>query len=342
VLERQAKEFILQNIRRATDLRASRLIQLVRRFPQASSLPLSLKNFLRIYHMDLRQIYKKDTFSSICKEAGNSLYQSIKDHNGLNRFLRKRLPSIYAHNYLSFIRSLVANKMTWDYDSKLQNQLALMFYYDVFHATGKEAGFSTLKDALNSLIQFDTLLQELDQACAIQLDKIEVIPKASTFMNDFPLEIHGRYLRDHIVIALEKTTFEHKYPSREGVLYADALNTEALFVTLDKDSLHYTPNTKYDDYAINEFLFHWQSQNSAAPFTKAGQNYIQHERTGRRILLFVREANQDEFGFTSSFVFLGEATFQQYYGEKPMNITWSLSEPIPSYLLIESKKLAAG
>lgn len=342
VLERQAKEYILQNIRRATDLRSSKLVQMVRKFPQVSSLPLTLSNFLRIYNLDSRLLYKKDTFSSICKEAGALSNQALIDHNGLVRFLKKRLPSISAQNYLSFIQKLIANNMKWNRDSKTDNQLALMFYYDVFQDNGDDLGFGSLSEALNSLLRYPILLDELDQVCAIQLDKIEVIPKPFTIIEDFALEIHGRYLRDHIVIALEKTTFKHKYPSREGKLYSEVINAEALFVTLDKDSLHYTPNTKYDDYAINEHLFHWQSQNSASPSTSSGKHYIQHGETGRKMLLFVREANQDEFDFTASFVFLGEVTLQSYYGAKPMNITWELSEPIPSYLLIESKKLASG
>ena len=27
----------------------------------------------------------------------------------------------------------------------------------------------------------------------------------------------------------------------------------------------YSPTTIYEDYALNEYLFHWQSQNSASP-----------------------------------------------------------------------------
>jgi superfamily II DNA or RNA helicase/HKD family nuclease len=342
VLEKQAREYILQNIQQATDVRRLKLISLIRTFSRDTSLELTLKNFLRIHHFDIRQIYQRAPFITLCAEAGVVPTFDEPHQDQLSKFIQKRLPVIQSSNYLAFISKLIKNGMRWNSSSIEESKLALMFYYDVFNTSGTKNGFNNLNDALHSLKNSPTLLKEIVDASEYLLDKIEVIAKPVEFSKDFPLHVHGRYLRDHIVIALEKTTFEHKYPSREGLLYSESLNTEALFVTLDKSSLHYTPNTRYDDYAINEFLFHWQSQNSASPETRSGKNYIHHLENGRRILLFVREANRDEFRLTSSFVFLGEVNIEQYYGAKPMNITWSLSEPIPSYLLLESKKLAAG
>ncbi len=63
---------------------------------------------------------------------------------------------------------------------------------------------------------------------------------------------------------------------------------------------------------------------------------------GKKILLFVREQNQDEYHLTMSYVFIGEAKFIKSYGAKPMNIEWKLAEPMPDYLLKESRKLAVG
>jgi hypothetical protein len=106
------------------------------------------------------------------------------------------------------------------------------------------------------------------------------------------------------------------------------LNTEALFVTLKKSEKEYSPTTLYDDYAISEFLFHWQSQNRASSENPSGQAYINQKINGKTILIFVREQNEDEFGNTMSYVFLGKADFIKTSGEKPMNIEWQLQEPI--------------
>jgi len=32
----------------------------------------------------------------------------------------------------------------------------------------------------------------------------------------------------------------------------------------------YSPTTMYEDYALNEYLFHWQSQNSTLPESPVG------------------------------------------------------------------------
>jgi len=98
----------------------------------------------------------------------------------------------------------------------------------------------------------------------------------------------------------------------------------------------------YDDYAISETLFHWQSQNSSRPEIGRGLSYIQHQKNHKKILLFVREKANNEFGNTMGYVFIGEASFQENEGSKPMNIKWELNEPIPSYLWNASAKMSIG
>jgi hypothetical protein len=98
----------------------------------------------------------------------------------------------------------------------------------------------------------------------------------------------------------------------------------------------------YQDYALSDRLFHWQTQNSSRPDQGKGLSYINQEKLGKIILLFVRERNEDEYKNTMSYVFLGEAKFIDYYGSKPMNITWELNEPMPHYLWKDSAKMAVG
>ena len=45
----------------------------------------------------------------------------------------------------------------------------------------------------------------------------------------------------------------------------------------------------YRDYAINRELFHWESQSRQTPHQPTVQRYINHEREGTHVLLFVRE-----------------------------------------------------
>lgn len=121
-----------------------------------------------------------------------------------------------------------------------------------------------------------------------------------------------------------------------------ALNTELLFIDLQKSEEDYSPTTLYDDYAINDVLFHWQSQNKTRADSGKGLSYINQETLNKNILLFVRESKRDEWGNTLGYVFLGDARFVKHEGEKPMSITWELREPIPSYLWNASAKMAVG
>ena len=67
---------------------------------------------------------------------------------------------------------------------------------------------------------------------------------------------------------------------------------------------NYSPTTLYHDYAISDTLFNWQSQNSARPDSGKGLSYIQHQQTGKTLILFVREQNIVENGRTLGLLIL--------------------------------------
>ena len=119
-------------------------------------------------------------------------------------------------------------------------------------------------------------------------------------------------------------------------------DSELLFINLIKSEENFSPTTMYDDYAINELLFHWQSQNSAGPETQKGRSYIDHQDNKKKILLFIREKANDEFGNTMGYVFVGEGNLEKFYGSKPMSIKWKLNEPLPHYLWKDAAKLRIG
>ena len=98
----------------------------------------------------------------------------------------------------------------------------------------------------------------------------------------------------------------------------------------------------YDDYAISETLFHWQSQNSSRPAIGRGLSYINQIENKKKILLFVREQAKDENDNTMGYVFIGEGLFNSSEGSKPMNINWELKEPIPNYMWKVSAKMSVG
>ena len=74
-----------------------------------------------------------------------------------------------------------------------------------------------------------------------------------------PLDLHCSYTRDQLLAALD-----YMKPStvREGVKWLPEKKIDVFFVTLNKSDKEYSPTTMYNDYSINERLFHWQSQQS--------------------------------------------------------------------------------
>ncbi len=81
----------------------------------------------------------------------------------------------------------------------------------------------------------------------------------------------------------------------------------------------------YDDYAISETLFHWQSHKCIRDQKKVKVYHIlNHQENDKKILLFVREKANDENGNTMGYVFIGEGNFKENEGSKPMSIKWEL------------------
>jgi len=141
-----------------------------------------------------------------------------------------------------------------------------------------------------------------------------------------PLCLHGHYRLNEILTAVGTLTAKHRPFFNMGVLRLKERKLELMFVTLDKrQGFHET--IAYHDYALSHELFHWQSQNSAAPATSAGQRYLASvgERpNGWTFQLFVR-VNQD-----SPYLACGPVQFQESHGERPMNIIWKLKVPLPA------------
>ena len=203
-------------------------------------------------------------------------------------------------------------------------------------------GFETLESSIHEIGRNKILVEEIIEVLEILLDAISFKEFDIQLPYNQPLKVHARYTRDQILAAFRFNTFEKKSSSREGVAENTTLNTELLFINLIKSEEDFSPTTMYDDYAISETLFHWQSQNAAGPDTPKGKSYINHQKTGKKILLFVREKNQDEFGNTMGYVFVGEGNLITHYGSKPMSIQWELKEPLPYYLWKDAAKLRVG
>ena len=214
-----------------------------------------------------------------------------------------------------------------------------MLHYDIWQTNG---GAENIQESIGKIGENEILVTEIIEVLKLLIDKISHLELDIELPYAQPLKVHSRYTKDQILAAFEDNTFERKSSNREGVANLIYKNTELLFVTLEKTEHNYSPTTLYDDYAVSEKLFHWQSQNTAKPEAGKGLSYITQRESDKSILLFVREKNEDEFGNTMTFVFLGLANYLDHYGSKPMSIHWELQEPIPHYMWKETAKMAVG
>ncbi len=341
VLEKKAKENILENIRRATLLNVNQLITKIRNFQHQTNLPLTLNNFLELNHISIETIYKKDSWSRLCQRAG-----VIEDFENTNEkqiysAISNKWLSTNSTSYFNFILKIAKQGFgisLKDFDENGKAML-LMLYYDVWQ---KQGVFKSLEEGIREIGKNKVLVKEIIEILEILIDKVDFKEIDIELPYKQPLKLHARYTRDQILAAFRLSTFDRKSPSREGVAENVDLNTELLFINLIKSEEDFSPTTMYDDYAISETLFHWQSQNSARPEKGKGLSYIKHKENNKKVLLFVREKANDENGNTMGYVFIGEAQFLESEGAKPMNIKWELNEPMPNYLWKDSAKLSIG
>ena len=111
----------------------------------------------------------------------------------------------------------------------------------------------------------------------------------------------------------------------------------SFFITLNKSDKDFSPSTLYEDYAINEKLFHWQTQSKTSVQSTTGQRYINHLKTGNKIALFVREYKTRD-GLTSPFTYLGTCEYRSHSGDKPISFVWELHEEIPASMINKANK----
>lgn len=204
--------------------------------------------------------------------------------------------------------------------------------------TWQECGFSDMLEGFRRLAECLVLLGEILDVLYYNYDRIDFVDAPVDLGFECPLDLHCTYSRDQILAALD---FMKPGTVREGTKYLPDKKTDVHFVTLNKAEKDYSPTTMYEDYSINDVLFHWQSQSTTSQSSTTGQRYMNHRSMGVRELLFVREFKSGKLG-AAPYTFLGLADFLSVTGSKPMNITWRLHEPIPAKYLRKTNKLVVG
>ncbi len=101
-----------------------------------------------------------------------------------------------------------------------------------------------------------------------------------------------------------------------------------LLATLEKKDL--MTDHRYDDGFLDPLHFRWQSQNRTAQASAHGR-IINQSLPGYMIHLFVR-ATKKRGQAAAPFLYCGEVDFQDWQGELPITVTWTLRQPVPEHL----------
>lgn len=339
-LEKKAAKYILDNIRASYGNTAG-LVSRVASFTEDSGLELTLTNFLEYYHLDPRTIYKFSTFSRLCARA------DVMDdfQEPLEEALTKamgRLAVIDSRRWIQFLLELLPRLDNVNFATlgKLEQRMLQMFYVTVWGKAAEDWTSDEVLDHLYALSDSPVLLGELQELLRYRYEQIDFIDEPVDLGFDCPLDLYCTYSRDQLLVALD---FMKPSTVREGVKWLPEKKLDVFFVTLNKSDKDYSPTTMYNDYSINESLFHWQSQSTTAADSPTGQRYIHHRERESKVLLFVREFKSDRInGGAAAYTFLGTANYVKHEGSRPMNITWKLDRPIPAKFLKKTNKLVVG
>lgn len=254
-LEKMAAGYILDNIKRSLGNRNA-IVQKLATFTEDTGKSLNLENFLTCYSLDISAIYAtKFSFSRLCVMAGakEDFSEPLED------IVTKALPRISAIDSRRWIEFLVDNlpeisKRNESDFSPLQLRMLTMMQFTIWQKTWQECGFSDMLEGFRRLSECPVLLGEILDVLYYNYDRIDFVDAPVDLGFECPLDLHCTYSRDQILAALD---FMKPGTVREGTKYLLDKKTDVHFVTLNKAEKDYSPTTMYEDYSINEVLFHW-------------------------------------------------------------------------------------
>ena len=338
-MEKQAKEYILKNIN-SFIYNKNTITNKIKSFSIESDKELNLLNFIEFYNITLKDIYKtKNTFARLCVNA-NVKEDFICDDEKMLSTAMIRLNNVDSPRLLRFWKNTLENFKEHNTISKFnkeEEKVMLMLHYTLFTKAPIELGINSVHQFLERIYSNKEIYEEILDIIEYNLTHIKIKPLKDGLEYDSLMEAHCTYTKEQILCALGKNTIEKQYPLREGVLYIDELKTDVFLITLNKVEKHFSPSTMYEDYAINDELFNWQSQSRTSDESPTGVRYINHRNTNNKILLFVRENSKEE-GITSPYIYLGPADIVSHRGSKPITIVWKLKNKLPARIAIKAEK----
>lgn len=327
ILEAKAKELIIENIRNQINVNVTQLAREVAAYAESK-----LSAYLEESGREIKELYRGNgnSWTGLLRRA-KLLTTPVPDGE---ESLLKRV-SAFLHvddpaRVQAYTDLLEDDAPAYKALDPRGQAYARMFFFILWPLGG---GFSGYQDAFDSLRPQHAFRDELRQVLTHNLEQTDHVPVLLAGDHaELPLIVHASYSREEILPALGQSNLGGFMPGhfREGVKWCENIQTDALLITLEKDEKDFSPQTRYKDYAMSEFQFHWESQNQTSEASPTGVRYQTHSDNGSHVLLFVRRYKKTDIGGPQPWMLLGPAEYVRHRGSNPMEIEWQLHHEIPA------------
>ncbi|MDA3832474.1 MAG: DUF3427 domain-containing protein [Spirochaetales bacterium] len=335
-LERQAKNYVLDHIKNSTNaLRRKQFLQNLENLVKQGGKELSLQKLLDYFHLDSPDpVYKLGLPHQLVLDASHeqAAEPDLTEKYKLNTGLRKLL-LMDDTDLLQRFQDMLEAKEGWSGNREVKIMLHSLLW-------GKyKSGGGTLDEVHSFFMTNPGLLQDLIELLSWMLQhKTPVVSKQ--FSRTGLLVLHASYTREQILFAAGKGTFERPAVTQSGVLHIPERRLDIFFADINKNEADFSPTTMYQDYAVTDTLFHWQSQSVTGRHSPTGRRYINHQREGYTPLLFIREQRKAPNGITAPYLFAGPLRYRSHEGTKPISFLWELENALPERVLSWARRVS--
>jgi superfamily II DNA or RNA helicase/HKD family nuclease len=331
-LDHKASEIVLRSIREAIPSRWPQKVEELRTLVAAGHDP-DLRTYLEHTGLEVEDVYDGGrTWSDLCEAAGVAVLGAGPAERELRRAVG-RLLHVDDEVRLDGYRELLAMDRPPDEDDLDERdrrgvRMLLAQLVDKVDRAQLAAG-AGLQDALDLLWQHPQVRADAVGLFGALGDRVDHVHHRLEDRPDVPLLVHARYTRLEVLAAYGHRAADGARVAawQSGVIWLESERADLFAFTLDKTGDHFSPTTRYRDYAISRELIHWESQAGTRADSPTGRRYQHHLRDGSDVMLFARLAPDDR-----AFWFLGPAAYVRHEGERPMAITWRLRFPLPGDL----------
>jgi superfamily II DNA or RNA helicase len=316
-LDREVSKIVLANIRQALNVRWKDLASELRAQTDAS-----LRSFLKETGLELEDLYRgnRGGWAALRRDAGLE-HRPVESADGDSQ-LRKaisRLLHVDDPERIDFLRELLKRPEPPSVaEASFRERVLLSMLNTAFDA---RKGLDSLDQHLARLWANPARREELLEVIEILHEKIHRLTPVLPEIPDRPLRLHARYSRGE---ALTAFGMEITGSMVAGVQWFPDVPADVFLVTINKSAKHFSPTTMYNDRAISQTLFQWESQGRTAEDSDTGQRYISHAARGSAVHLFLREDKEDPYDYA------GPMRYVSHEGERPMRIVWELAHPLPA------------